>query len=232
MVLTDDNFATIVDAVREGRGIYDNIRKAVAFLLGTNIGEVLTVFTAMLVWKQAPLLAVQLLWINLVTDSLPAIALGMEAVEKDVMDHKPKPKDESIFAHGLGMRIALQGAMFAVLTLTAFMIGWRGTGDIDAGRTMAFMVLALTQVVHSFNMRSNHSLFKIGFFTNRYLNGAALISAALVLVVAMVPPVANAFGMTGLTADMYLMALGLALVPLLVLEISKAVGLIKHKNAE
>ena len=232
MVLTDDNFATIVDAVREGRGIYDNIKKAVAFLLGTNIGEVLTVFTAMVVWKQSPLLAVQLLWINLVTDSLPAIALGMEAVEKDIMEHKPKPKDESIFAHGLGMRIALQGVMFAVLTLTAFMIGWRGTGDIDAGRTMAFIVLALTQVVHSFNMRSHYSLFKIGFFTNRYLNWAALISAALVVVVAMVPSIAKAFGMTGLTAEMYLMALGLALVPLLVLELSKVFGLIKHSSAE
>jgi len=232
MVLTDDNFATIVDAVREGRGIYDNIKKAVAFLLGTNIGEVLTVFTAMLVWHQSPLLAVQLLWINLVTDSLPAIALGMEAVEDDVMDHKPKPKNESIFAHGLGTRIALQGAMFAVLTLIAFMVGWQGTGDIEAGRTMAFIVLALTQVVHSFNMRSHHSLFKIGFFTNRYLTGAALISAALVVIVAMVPPVATAFGMTALTSEMYLIALGLSLVPVLVLEFSKAFGLIRHSSEE
>ncbi|NLN87581.1 MAG: calcium-translocating P-type ATPase, PMCA-type [Syntrophomonadaceae bacterium] len=232
MVLTDDNFATIVDAVREGRGIYDNIKKAVAFLLGTNIGEVLTVFTAMVIWNQSPLLAVQLLWINLVTDSLPAIALGMEAVEPDVMKHKPKPKDESIFAHGLGLRIALQGAMFAVLTLIAFWIGWQESGDIDAGRTMAFLVLALTQVVHSFNMRSNHSLFKTGFFSNRYLTGAALISAILVITVVLIPPVANAFGMVGLTSDLYLLALALALVPLLILEISKAFGLIKHHSAE
>ncbi len=231
MVLTDDNFATIVDAVREGRGIYDNIRKAVGFLLGTNIGEVLTVFTAMLVWHQSPLLAVQLLWINLVTDSLPAIALGMEAVEPDVMDHKPKPKGESIFAHGLGLRVALQGVMFAILTLSAFWLGWQRTGDITAGRTMAFLVLALTQVVHSFNMRSAHSLFQIGFFTNRYLNGAALISAAMVVMVALIPPVASAFGLTHLSGGMYLTAVVLSLVPVVVLEMSKAFGLVKHQSA-
>lgn len=231
MVLTDDNFATIVDAVREGRGIYDNIKKAVGFLLGTNIGEVLTVFTAMLVWHQSPLLAVQLLWINLVTDSLPAIALGMEAVEPDVMDHKPKPKGESIIAHGLGLRVVLQGVMFAILTLTAFWLGWQGTDDLTAGRTMAFVVLALTQVVHSFNMRSAHSLFKIGFFTNRYLNGAALISAALVVLVALIEPVASAFGLTRLSGGMYLTALILALVPVVVLELSKAFGLVRHRSA-
>ena len=118
MTLTDDNFATIVDAVREGRGIYSNIRKVVGFLLGTNIGEVLTVFTAMLLWHKTPLLSMQLLWINLVTDSLPAIALGMEAVESDIMQHKPKSKDEGLFAHGLGLRVVLQGMMFALLTLS------------------------------------------------------------------------------------------------------------------
>ena len=110
MILTDDNFATIVDAVKEGRGIYDNIKKTVGFLLGTNIGEVLTVFIAMLVWRTSPLLAVHLLWINLVTDSLPAIALGVEPVDKDVMKRKPKPKEESIFAHGFGLRIILLGS--------------------------------------------------------------------------------------------------------------------------
>lgn len=200
-------------------------------MLGTNIGEVLTVFTAMLVWHQSPLLAVQLLWINLVTDSLPAIALGMEAVEPDVMDHKPKPKAESIFAHGLGLRVALQGVMFAILTLSAFWLGWQGTGDITAGRTMAFVVLALTQVVHSFNMRSAHSLFQIGFFTNRYLNGAALISAAMVVMVALIPPVASAFGLTHLSGGMYLTAVVLSLVPVVVLEMSKAFGLVKHQSA-
>ena len=123
MTLTDDNFATIVDAVREGRGIYANIRKVVGFLLGTNIGEVLTVFIAMLLWHKTPLLSMQLLWINLVTDSLPAISLGMEDVEDDVMDRRPKPKDEGIFTHGLGVQVALQGCVFALLTLIGFVLG-------------------------------------------------------------------------------------------------------------
>ena len=128
MTLTDDNFATIVDAVREGRGIYANIRKVVGFLLGTNIGEVITVFAAMLLWRKTPLLSMQLLLINLATDSLPAIALGMEAVEADVMDKKPKPKSEGLFAHGLGVRIVLQGFLFALLTLIGFVAGEKATG--------------------------------------------------------------------------------------------------------
>lgn len=229
MILTDDNFATIVDAVQEGRGIYDNIKKAVGFLLGTNIGEVLTVFTAMLIWQASPLLAVQLLWINLVTDSLPAIALGMEPVEKDVMKRDPKPKGEGIFAHGFGVRIILQGVMFAILTLAGFVIAWNSTGDVVAGRTMAFIVLAVSQIVHSFNMRSEHSLFKIGFFSNMYLNGAAALSMILMLLVVFIPPVNAAFGLTQLSGQMYLLALILALVPILVLEISKSLGLIKHQ---
>ncbi len=232
MVLTDDNFATIVDAVREGRCIYDNIRKTVGFLLGTNIGEVLTVFIAMLLWQASPLLAVHLLWINLVTDSLPAVALGMEAVENDVMQRRPKPKNESIFAQGMGVRVILQGVMFAVLTLIGFNAGWNSHGEIEAGRTMAFLVLALAQVFHAFNMRSNHSLFSIGFFSNKYLNGAAVISIALIGVVAFIPAVASAFGLVLLSAASYLLALGLALIPIAVLEFSKAFGLVKHQTAD
>ena len=182
--MTDDNFATIVDAVREGRGIYANIRKVVGFLLGTNIGEVITVFAAMLLWHKTPLVSMQLLWINLVTDSLPAIALGMEAVESDVMDRKPKPKDEGIFAHGLGVQVVLQGLMFALLTL-------------------------------------------IGPFSNHMLNWAALISLALVCLV-LFTPVGIAFGLITLPWELYLLGLGLILVPLLVMEISKVIGLIRH----
>ena len=120
MTPTDDNFATIVDAVRDGRAIYANIKKVVGFLLGTNIGEVITVFVAMLLWHKSPLLSMQLLMINLVTDSLPAIALGMEPVESDIMDRKPRPKDEGLFAHGFGVRTVLQGVMFGILSLIAF----------------------------------------------------------------------------------------------------------------
>ena len=229
MTLTDDNFATIVDAVREGRGIYANIKKVVGFLLGTNIGEVITVFLAMLLWHKTPLLSMQLLWINLVTDSLPAIALGMEAVEKDVMDRKPKPKNEGIFAGGLGVRVVLQGCMFAVLTLIAFRMGEAATGTLEGGQTMAFMVLALSQIIQAFNMRSEHSIFKIGVFSNHKLNWAALASVLLVALV-LFTPVKTAFGLVALSWDMYLKALGLILVPLVVMELSKAFGLIKHHH--
>lgn len=230
MTLTDDNFATIVEAVKQGRGIYDNIKKAVGFLLGTNIGELLTVFFAMVFWQKSPLLSMQLLWINLVTDSLPAIALGMENVEEDVMERKPKPKDESIFAHGLLVRVVLQGVMFAILTLIGFRHGEAVTGDLAGGRTMAFIVLALTQLFHSFNMRSNHSLFHIGPFSNGKLNGAALISAILVALVVFIRPIANVFGLIQLPAMLYLKALGLAFIPIIVLELTKAWGFIRHQK--
>jgi len=229
MVLTDDNFATIVDAVQEGRSIYDNIKKTVGFLLGTNIGEVLAVFAAMLLWKVSPLIAVQLLWINLITDSFPAIALSMERGEKDIMHRRPRPRGESIFAQGLGIRIILQGTLFAILTLTGFFTVWKNTGDIQAGRTMAFLVLALSQVLHSFNMRSNHSLFSIGFFSNKYLNAAAFISVTLTIMAAFIPPAAAAFGMVRLPVNFYLLALGLAALPIAVLELSKAMGWLQHQ---
>ncbi len=229
MTLTDDNFATIVDAVREGRGIYANIKKVVGFLLGTNIGEIITVFAAMLLWHKTPLLSMQLLWINLVTDSMPAIALGMEPVEPDIMEQKPKPKEEGIFAHGLGVRIVLQGFMFGILTLIGFQAGEQVTGTLVGGQTMAFMVLALSQVVQAFNMRSVHSLFQIGFFGNHKLNWAALLSIVLVAVV-LFSPLRIAFGLVILPGKLYLLALGLILTPLVVMEISKALGLLKHQK--
>ena len=246
MTLTDDNFATIVDAVREGRGIYANIKKVVGFLLGTNIGEVLTVFAAMLLFHVSPLVSMQLLWINLVTDSLPAIALGMEPVEKDIMDRNPKPKNEGIFANGLGLRVVLQGFMFGLLTLIAFVVGVNAAGvsfgqmingallngndyALQNGQTMAFIVLALSQVVQAYNMRSEHSLFKIGIFTNSTLNRAALISVALVAVVVFTP-VREIFKLNALGLQQYLICLGLILVPFVVMEFAKLLGLIKHQK--
>lgn len=229
MTLTDDNFATIVDAVREGRGIYANIKKVVGFLLGTNIGEVITVFAAMLIWHKSPLLSMQLLWINLVTDSLPAIALGMEGVEDGVMRQKPKPKNEGIFAHGLGVRVVLQGVMFALLSLAAFQLGWQLTCELAGGQTLAFMTLSLSQIVQAFNMRSDRSLFKIGFFTNRKLNMACLASVALVALV-LFTPLSIPFGLMTLAPQLYLIGLALSLVPLFVMELSKAFGLIKHQK--
>lgn len=229
MTLTDDNFATIVDAVREGRGIYANIKKVVGFLLGTNIGEVIAVFVAMLLWHKSPLLSMQLLWINLVTDSLPAITLGMEPVEEGVMDCKPKPKDESLFAHGFGVRIVLQGVMFGALALLAFYLGESMTGQVEGGQTLTFMVLSLSQVVQAFNMRSDRSLFKIGVFTNHKLNWATLASVALVLLV-LFTPLSVLFGLIYLPGRLYLIGLGLIFVPVVVMELSKACGLIKHQH--
>lgn len=227
MILTDDNFATIVDAVKEGRGIYSNIRKVVGFLLGTNIGEVISVFLAMILWHKSLLLSMQLLWINLVTDSLPAIALGLEEADKNIMSKKPRPKTEGIFSGGLGMRIALQGTMFAILTLIGFIYGQKITGNTEGGQTAAFIVLALSQVVQSYNMRSNLSLFKIGFFTNKALNFAGLISLILVALV-LFTPLRIAFGLVILPMKVYLVSVGLVFLPLVLMEAVKATGLIKE----
>ena len=229
MILTDDNFATIVAAVREGRGIYNNIKKVVGFLLGTNIGELLSVFLAMSIWRLSPLLSVQLLWINLVTDSFPALALGVEPVESSVMEENPRPREESIFAGGFAFRIIMQGLLFTLLTLVAFRLGLRA-GGILSGRTMAFIVLALTQVFHAFNMRSEHSLFKTGLLSNKALLLAALLSFSLVALVVFVPALSFVFGLAALSFEMYLVALLLALAPLPVLEATKLLRHLKQKT--
>lgn len=222
MILTDDNFTTIVDAVKEGRGIYANIKKVVGFLLGTNIGEVVAVFISMLLWHVSPFLSMQLLMINLVTDSLPAIALGMEAVENDVMKHKPKPKDEGIFAHGLGLKIVLQGFMFGILALISFYIGRTVTNSLAGGQTLAFMTLALSQVIQAFNMRSEKSLFKTGAFSNKKLNLACCGSIALVALV-LFTPVKTLFQLELLSWQLYVIGLALSLVPILFMEILKLI---------
>ena len=229
MTLTDDNFATIVDAVREGRGIYANIKKVVGFLLGTNIGEVVVVFLSMILWRKTPLLSIHLLWINLVTDSLPAIALGMEPVEGDIMTQPPRKKDEGLFAHGFGAQIILQGIIFGLLALAAFKIGEYYTGELAGGQTLAFMVLALSQMVQSFNMRSEHSIFKIGPFTNRTLNWTALVSTALVLLL-LFTPLSTLFRLIRLPWELYLVGVGLILAPLVLMELSKALGFIRAQH--
>ena len=229
MTLLDDNFATIVDAVREGRGIYANIKKVVSFLLGTNIGEVVAVFLSMLFWHQSPLLSMQLLWINLATDSFPAIALGMESVDENIMKEKPTKKDESIFAHGLGARIIIQGLFFGILTLIAFRIGYNATLSVDGGRTMAFMVLGLSQIIQAFNLRSDHSLFKIGIFSNSKLNIAALISILLITIV-LFTPLREIFQLIVLPTNCYIYGILLSLISIIIIEILKALGIIRHKK--
>ncbi len=235
ITLTDDNFATIVTAVKEGRGIYDNIRKAVHFLLSCNLGEVITVFIAMLLWKESPLMPVQLLWVNLVTDSLPAIALGMEPVEYDIMKRKPRSKGESIFSHGLGWMAGLQGALIGLLTLIAYFIGSRvftlegGAHNIPLGDTMAFATLALSQLVHAFNIRSSHSLFQIGFGSNKYMLGAFAASLVLMLLVLLVPFAQGIFDVIAMSATAWAIVAGLAIAPLIVMEIYKAIMKVVNK---
>ena len=231
MTLTDDNFATIVDAVKEGRGIYSNIKKVVGFLLGTNISEVIVVFLAMCIWQISPFISIQLLWINLIGDSLPAIALGMEKLEPDVMDHKPRAKNESIFAHGYGVQIVLQGCLFAGLSLASYCIARFGFGlDSEGCSAAAFFVLALSQTLHAYNMRSGHSLVKVGPFTNKILNIVTLIALALIAFVMFTPGVMEVFGFGEeyLPWQVYVIGVGLAIVPIIVMEIAKAFELVRH----
>lgn len=243
MTLTDDNFATIVEAVKEGRGIFENIKKVVGFLLSTNLAEVLVVFISTVILGSIaglgnPFIPIQLLWINLVTDSLPAIALGMEAVEKDIMVNKPKSKGESLFAHGLGLKICLNGLLLTITTLSGYVLGALAmkdpvTGALNhtAGSTMAFIILALSQLVQALNMRSSHSLFTIGIFSNKTMNLSFWLCTALTAFVVFVPGVVSVFGMTLLSWKLYLIALGLSLLPIPVMEIAKATGVIKtHKH--
>ncbi len=237
MTLTDDNFATIVDAVKEGRGIYENIKKVVGFLLSTNLAEVLVVFISTVILGSIaglgnPFIPIQLLWINLVTDSLPAIALGMEAVESDVMYRKPNPKNQSLFANGLGLKIGLNGLLLTITTLVGYVLGSyimqtpEGLNHA-AGSTMAFMILAMSQLVQALNMRSSHSLFKVGFFSNKTMNLSLLVCTALTTVVLFIPGVVDVFGMMPLYWWLYLVGLALSLLPILVMEIAKAIGFIK-----
>lgn len=214
MILTDDNFATIVTAVKEGRGIYDNIRKGVHFLLSCNLGEIMTVFLAMLIWRTSPLSPVQLLWINLVTDSLPALALGMEPAERDIMTQAPRGKKESFFAHGMGWEVALQGILIGALTLIGYHIG---------GETMAFATLAFSQLVHAFNARSSHSLLRVGLHTNWYMVGAVAISALLMIMVIVIPGLNPIFGVEALTGAQWGQVILLSLVMWVVVEIKKLV---------
>lgn len=159
MILTDDNFVTIVEAVKQGRNIYDNIRKAIHFLISTNIGEIVTIFTGLLLGLESPLVAIQLLWVNLVTDSFPAIALGLERPEKNIMERKPTDSRKGIFADGLWSKIIVEGAMIGLLTLVAFLIGNR-LYSVEVGRTMAFVALGVLELVHSLNIKSEQSIFK------------------------------------------------------------------------
>ncbi len=228
MILTDDNFATIVSAVAEGRGIYANIKKAIHYLLSCNIGEILTIFLATLFnFHQMPLMPVQLLWLNLVTDSLPALALGVEPVEEGVMDQKPRPAEENLFSPAFSLRLTLQGAMVGLLTLGAYFLGEYVLSDpgeaYQAANTMAFATLTLCQLFHAFDVRSeSQSLFHIGVFSNPAMNKAFLVGLGLQLSVLCFPPFQAVFQTVPLNPLEWAVVLTLSVTPVVVCELAKA----------
>lgn len=228
MVLTDDNFATIVYAVREGRSIFANIKKAVQFLLSSNIGEILTVFSGIMFGWSSPLTAIQLLWVNLVTDSLPAIALGLDAPEKDIMEKKPRSPKKGLFADGLWAAIIFEGLMIGALALLAFSIGANVLGTLTTGRTMAFAVLSISQLVHAFNMRSEHSVFKAGLFKNPYLVLSLIAGLMLEVSVISIPKLAVIFGVVPLGFTGWSIVAALSLMPLVIVELQKKVTSMIH----
>ena len=226
MILADDNFVTIVEAVKTGRHIYANIKKAIHFLIATNIGEIVAIFFGLLLGLETPLLAIQLLWINLVTDSFPAIALGMEPAEKDIMNRKPNDSKKSIFADGLWEKIFVEGFMIGILTLFAFSLGNNLYG-IEVGRTMAFLSLGLLELVHSFNIRSEESIFKAGIFGNKYLVGALILGAILQIGVVCVPILADIFSLVPLNTIQWLYVCLISISPILIMEVQKKFNEIK-----
>ena len=228
MVLADDNFATIVSAVEEGRRIYANIRKAIQFLLASNLAEVLSIFFATLIGFTI-LEPVHLLWINLITDCFPALALGMEKSEADIMKRKPRDPKEGIFAGGMGFDVFFQGAIVTVLVMTSYIIGhyvesgaWEFVNSPD-GTTMAFLTLSMVEICHSLNMRSRRgSIFSMKT-SNKFLYGAMIVSLVLTTMVIEVPFLANAFDFTPIDLHEYAIALGLAILIIPIMEVVKLV---------
>ena len=236
MILTDDNFTTIVHAIEEGRNIYNNIKKTIMFLLSCNLGEVLCVFFATVFGWAMPLVPTQLLWVNLITDTLPAISLGMDPGDKDVMNRKPRDPKESFFAEGAGMRAIVGGVLIGILTLVAFYLGIIHSGDVPIkeakdgteivtyGRTMAFIVLTFSQLFYSLSMRnSKKTIFEVGFFGNMFLIISIIISIILQVLLISIPPIAEMFKVTALDPSHWGIVIGLSLIPFAINEIIKVV---------
>ncbi len=228
MVLTDDNFFTIVEAVRQGRGIFDNIQRTIQFLISCNLGEILVIFIAMMLGWGTPLLAIHLLLINVVTDALPALALGLEPVDQDIMKRKPIPANQGIFAGKMGVIISLQGLMVGALTLTGYYIGLRVPVSSyvppsqEVGMTMAFLVLCLGQLAQALNCRSDKSLFKIGFFSNRAMVQAVAVSGFVAILLCLVPALEIIFKLHNLSMLHWVWVIVLSVAPLALTELVKA----------
>lgn len=233
MILTDDNFATIITSIREGRGIFDNIKKDVQFLLSSNIGEVVTIFGASLISLVTPLdfgvplLPIHLLWVNLITDSLPAFALGMEPTEADVMKREPRKKGENFFSNGLGYTIAWQGLMIGILTLIAYAIG--NSESHLVGMTMAFITLCGCQLVHSFNVKSSRSILNRSLFNNAYLWGALAAGLLLQVILIAIPELSMIFKLQRLNIGQWGICVGLCLLTTVICEVVKLYHKFKDK---
>lgn len=227
MILADDNFVTIVEAIEQGRNIFDNIKKAIHFLLATNIGEIVTIFLGLILGLKSPLLAIQLLWVNLVTDSFPAIALGLEKPEDGIMRRKPRNSKESVFSGGLWYKIILEGIMIGSFTLFSFALGNNLYG-IKVGRTMAFVALGLLELVHSFNIKSDQSIFKVGLLENKYLILSFLAGSILQAIVVIVPVFANIFGLVQLNCKQWIITIFISILPIIVVEAQKKFNELKY----
>lgn len=229
MILTDDNFTTIVHAVEQGRGIYANIKKSIQYLLSCNIGEIIIVFIATAFnFRQMPLVPIQLLWLNLVTDSLPALALGMEPVETDIMKQRPRDPKDSIFAHGFAFSMIFYGILVGAVTLGAYLLGEYVLSDssiADAtANTMAFATLVFSELTRAFAVRSEvSSLSQIGLFSNRTMNKAFLAGLVLQLAVLLIPPLQPVFHIVSLSGPEWAVVVGFAFIPLIVSEIAKLI---------
>lgn len=226
MILADDNFVTIVEAVKQGRNIYDNIKKAIHFLIATNIGEIVTIFMGLVLGLKSPLLAIQLLWINLVTDSLPAISIGLEPPEKEIMHRKPVSRKKGIFADGLWNKIVVEGIMIGMLTLVAFSLGNKFFG-LEVGRTMAFLSMGLLELVHSFNIKSEQSIFKTGILENKFLIGSFIIGTIIQVGVVLVPTLARIFKLVPLNSIQWFITIIISLLPIPIIELQKKLNGVK-----
>ncbi len=226
MILTDDNFVTIVKAVKQGRNIYDNIKKAIHFLIATNIGEIVTIFMGLILGYKTPLLAIQLLWINLVTDSFPAIAIGLEPAEQDIMNRKPYDSKKGLFADGLWNKIIVEGVMIGMLTLIAFSIGNKYY-SLEVGRTMAFLSIGLIELVHSFNIKSEQSIFKIGILENKFLIGSFILGVFIQSIVTVIPSLAEIFKLVPLDSTQWIITLIISILPIPIIELQKKSNEIK-----
>lgn len=229
MILMDDNFSSIVAAVEEGRKIYQNIKKFIQYLLSCNLGEILTIFCAILIGLPRPLIPIQILWVNLVTDGLPALALGLDPAEEGLMNQKPRDPDEAIFSGKMGFNIFSQGIFIGAITLIAFILGINYY-SLEIGQTMAFATLSFSQLWQSLNSRSNRlSLIKLGLFTNRYLILAIIISGSLQLGVMLIPAFQQIFKVASLNVFQWTIIILLSFSPIVYVEILKLLGITYKK---